>query len=145
MNIDSGNGLMLLATKHYLSQYWPRPISPYGVTRPQWVNSQTYCRVPIWKWLIPHSISLINQWQGSLISGGVAEEPRRLIFHPCNQFITDKLWWSFSLVWLYAIFGVIYLISVAHMTKALGGTMSGNFKSDGFLKMRNLIQYNNAI
>ena len=28
-----------LATYHYLSQYWPRSMSPCGVTRPQWVNS----------------------------------------------------------------------------------------------------------
>ena len=27
------------ATSHYLSQCWPRSQSPYGVTRPQWVNS----------------------------------------------------------------------------------------------------------
>ena len=27
------------ATSHYLSQCWPRSILPYGVTRPQWVNS----------------------------------------------------------------------------------------------------------
>ena len=26
------------ATSHYLSQCWPRYLSPYGVTRPQWVN-----------------------------------------------------------------------------------------------------------
>ena len=26
------------ATSHYLSQCWPRPMSPYGVTRPEWVN-----------------------------------------------------------------------------------------------------------
>ena len=25
------------ATSHYLSQCWPSPISPYGLTRPQWV------------------------------------------------------------------------------------------------------------
>ena len=25
------------ATSHYLSQCWPRSLSPYGVTRPQWV------------------------------------------------------------------------------------------------------------
>ena len=28
-----------LATSHYLSQCWPRSMSPNGVTRPQWVNS----------------------------------------------------------------------------------------------------------
>ena len=27
------------ATSHYLSQCWPWSLSPYGVTRPQWVNS----------------------------------------------------------------------------------------------------------
>ena len=27
------------ATIHYLSQCWPRSLSPYGVTRPQWVNT----------------------------------------------------------------------------------------------------------
>ena len=27
------------ATSHYLSQCWPRSLSPYGVTKPQWVNS----------------------------------------------------------------------------------------------------------
>ena len=26
------------ASRHYLSQCWPRPISPYGVTKPQWDN-----------------------------------------------------------------------------------------------------------
>ena len=26
------------ATSHYLSQCWPRSSTPYGVTRPQWVN-----------------------------------------------------------------------------------------------------------
>ena len=26
------------ATSHYLSQCWPRSLSPYGVNRPQWVN-----------------------------------------------------------------------------------------------------------
>ena len=26
------------ATSHYLSQCWPSSLSPYGVTRPQWVN-----------------------------------------------------------------------------------------------------------
>ena len=27
------------ATSHYLSQCWPRSMSPYGVTRPQWLNT----------------------------------------------------------------------------------------------------------
>ena len=28
------------ATSHYLSQCWPRSMSPNGVTRPQWINSK---------------------------------------------------------------------------------------------------------
>ena len=27
------------ATSHYLSQCWPRSLSPYGVTRPQWIKA----------------------------------------------------------------------------------------------------------
>ena len=30
------------ATNHCLSQYWPRSLSPYGVTRPQWINSHLF-------------------------------------------------------------------------------------------------------
>ena len=33
------------ATSHCLSQCWPRSLSPYGVTRPQWVNQQSSTRV----------------------------------------------------------------------------------------------------
>ena len=29
------------ATSHYLSQCWPRSVSPYGVTRPQWVKKKS--------------------------------------------------------------------------------------------------------
>ena len=36
------------ATSHYLSQCWPRSLSPYRITRPQWVNimrsRQNVCR-----------------------------------------------------------------------------------------------------
>ena len=31
------------ATSHYLGQCWPRSISPYGVTRPQWVKYNELC------------------------------------------------------------------------------------------------------
>ena len=31
------------ATSHYLGQCWPRSMSPYGITRPQWVK-HTHCR-----------------------------------------------------------------------------------------------------
>ena len=39
------------ATSHYLSQCWPSSMSPYGVTRPQWVNctiSGAYRNLETW-------------------------------------------------------------------------------------------------
>ena len=30
------------ATSHYLSQCWPRSLSPYGVTRPHWVKDYSF-------------------------------------------------------------------------------------------------------
>ena len=30
------------ATSHYLSQCWPRSLSPYGITRPRWVYGKMY-------------------------------------------------------------------------------------------------------
>ena len=39
------------ATSHYLSQCWPRSLSPYGVTRPQWIKFvSTSCETPI-RWM----------------------------------------------------------------------------------------------
>ena len=50
VNIGSGNCLAPLSS-HYLSQYWSRSMSSYGVTRPQWVNLLTViwmdARVPV--------------------------------------------------------------------------------------------------
>ena len=42
------------ATSYYLSRCWPRSLSPYGVTRPQWVNSVVECKflVCIFLWVI---------------------------------------------------------------------------------------------
>ena len=34
------------ATSHYLSQWWPRSLWPYSVTRPQWVNHLLLLRPP---------------------------------------------------------------------------------------------------
>ena len=41
------------ATSHYLSQCWPRSMSPYGVTRPQWVKGAagvTIYKMTLWNW-----------------------------------------------------------------------------------------------
>ena len=43
------------ATSHYLSQCWPRSLSPYGVTRPQCVNSKKRtCFSPILGSIVSH-------------------------------------------------------------------------------------------
>ena len=36
------------ATSHYLNQCWPSSMSPYGITRPQWVKHkcQPFCSAP---------------------------------------------------------------------------------------------------
>ena len=42
--ISYGNDLVPSGTSHYLSQSWPRSMSPYGATRPQWFKlCSLYC------------------------------------------------------------------------------------------------------
>ena len=48
------------ATSHYLSQCWPTSMSPYGVTRPQWVKSHYQRRL---------QESFIVEAQGSIFIG----------------------------------------------------------------------------
>ena len=43
------------ATSHYLSQCWPRSLSPYGVIRPHWVNRDKLC------WMI-HNTTHLTGW-----------------------------------------------------------------------------------
>ena len=38
------------ATSHYMSQCWPRFMSPYGVTRPQWVKSTENWHLLLLSW-----------------------------------------------------------------------------------------------
>ena len=52
------------ATSHYLSQCWPRSMSPYDVTRPQWVKSWfKYCMSIHRGLVIPHGgVDLGQHW-----------------------------------------------------------------------------------
>ena len=63
------------ATSHYLSQCWPRSMLPYGVTRPQWVNS-----------LVPVIASQILCWpalvNGLLPCGSKASPIKPILTHP---------------------------------------------------------------
>ena len=51
------------ASSHYLSQGWPSSLSPYGVTRPQWVKLTRY---PIF---IRHPISHPYRWAMGVLWG----------------------------------------------------------------------------
>ena len=46
------------AASHYLSQCWPRSLSPYGVTRPQWVNFKYMKFKFVWNWIKKSSVPL---------------------------------------------------------------------------------------
>ena len=56
------------ATSHYLSQCWPRSISPYGATRPQWVKLK-FCwhsgtsSSNKWQWLQKHDMVPVEEVQ----------------------------------------------------------------------------------
>ena len=57
------------ATSHYLSQCWPRSMSPYGVIRPQWVNASFPGRYGSnFKYVILQVIGIIywNNWDNIL-------------------------------------------------------------------------------
>ena len=43
------------ATSHYLSQCWPRSMSPNGVTRPQWVKLKSHGSIV---WFLPISMGI---------------------------------------------------------------------------------------
>ena len=51
------------ATSHYLSQCWPRSLSPYGVTRPQWVKQ--YYQLYMAFGTVSRSLYNVNKTQSS--------------------------------------------------------------------------------
>ena len=59
------------ATSHYLSQCWPRSMSPKGVTRPQWVTVTHWPR-EVWELIFKSSIfskSSYSVWKSSRGTG----------------------------------------------------------------------------
>ena len=70
------------ATSHYLSQCWPRSLSPYGVTRPQWVKKMLSCLLRcVWSYQWHHDMCMYT-----------------LFFHSIDLHIAfnDKNWVIFS-------------------------------------------------
>ena len=73
------------ATSHYLSQCWSRFMSPYGITRPQWVNSISLRYVAlIFRWV---RFSSTFQW---LTSWAFPMKSPSCDFHKIPMVITDK-------------------------------------------------------
>ena len=68
------------ATSHYLSQYWPRSLSPYGVTRTQWVD--------VYRTLKQGKISQLTHWQATECPLWVLE---RIIW---SENIKSTLYWT---------------------------------------------------
>ena len=62
------------ATSHYLSQCWPRSLSPYGVTRSQWVNRYEE-DLPLWveRILRGHTIAHDGVEEGLTLTGVVTQ------------------------------------------------------------------------
>ena len=64
------------ATSHYLSQCWTRFMSPYGITRPQWVNLSRHGDAYVHEWtrsyLRADSRFAPSQWQTVLLCSNVS-------------------------------------------------------------------------
>ena len=102
------------ATSHYLSQCWPRSMSPYGIARPQWVNQN-----------IRMISYLFSVWQYFQISSHVPSHATRqscsLKKSPPEQLwhimmgvvaIHDSIYYSYEPVYIYDIMGSVGLTVV---------------------------------
>ena len=116
MNIDDKSTLVQVmawchqATSHYLSQCWPRSLSPYGIPRPQWVNLK-------WIWMDGES------WISWLLVTWWYEEPSH-----------QQAWfWHIFYRILFALYGKVYVISPGqngrHFTD---NTFKGIFMNENF-------------
>ena len=77
VNFGSGNSLLKQAASHYLSQYWPRSMSPNSVTRPQWVYMLWPCDATLgyksWSSLFQTPSQYLNQcWLTVSENNGIA-------------------------------------------------------------------------
>ena len=75
------------ATSHYLSQCWPRSLSPYGVTRPQWVNALADQLLAVVTktqrlWVrLPHLATQTCPWDRGLY--GIPSQPVHIWYGKC--------------------------------------------------------------
>ena len=76
------------AASHYLSQCWPRSQSPYGVTRPQWVNLSLYI---LWYCISKTRFSVTPKWDIS-IKKCPAKYDQHQPGSERDEFITTFVW-----------------------------------------------------
>ena len=79
------------STSHYLSQCWPRSLSPYGVTRPQWVKTKILGQV----YMFQAACSIrqtIATWQFSVCCDGelltmfaIYIKVKRYYYYSCSR------------------------------------------------------------
>ena len=83
------------ATSHYLRQYWPRSLSPYGVTGSCLTTAIWRCRKPFSQWQCSFQRKLRSHWVKFLRQRRVAIVKQR----PDPQRISEKkctVWMSFT-------------------------------------------------
>ena len=70
------------APSHYLSPCWPRSLSPYGITRPQWVMPRSHC----------------HDWCGSLKS------PTTILLYQISlQMMAEHVTWIGWFIYLFQV------------------------------------------
>ena len=69
-------------TSHYLSQSWPRSLSPYGVTRPQWVN---------FRWRVFYFLGYCNQYMINMFVSHISDLD---YIHGANIYTHVSCWLS---------------------------------------------------
>ena len=102
------------ATSHYLNQCWPRSPTPYGVTRPQWVNRNILVSAPkgwiqldkciiMYLYILLHDLTCYDQGKLSPISktsfSAVYDSNP---FHLCEFYLDvffKSLWLSTTICW----------------------------------------------
>ena len=107
------------ATSHYLSQWWPRSLSPYGVsvTRPQWVNSLWPC----------DTISLYHRFESALAQVPSHYQFWLIINEACWHFPENVLdYHSLQSVWGSHIWKQLFLPGASELTHCGLVTPYGN-------------------
>ena len=92
------------ATSHYLSQCWSRSLSPYDVTRPQWVNWTNADQVTRCHMVLTHWGRVTHICVGNLTiigsDNGLSPCPPSHYLNQCwniiNWTLRNKLQWNFN-------------------------------------------------